>query len=84
MAIHYASLEGWSFQETLSLWNEETVLEKKYSGFNVASKHKLNMSILSLGQAVLFSIFLWSFQLERKIKNRILAELKNVEPSLGI
>lgn len=75
LAIHYASLEGLSFRETLSLWNEETVLERYYSGFNVASKHRLNMSILSLGNAVLFSIFLWSSQFLRKRNNRVISEL---------
>ena len=75
LAIHYAGLEGLNLSETLSLWNEETILEKYYSGFNVASKHRLNMSILDIGLVIISSLILWFFLWNRRRNKRIVSEL---------
>jgi hypothetical protein len=75
LAIHYPSLDGMSFSETVEIWNETTVLERYYSGYIVESKHRLNMSILGIGQVVLFSMLLWFIGSIRQRNNRILSEL---------
>lgn len=75
LAIHYASLDGFNLGETLSLWNEETILEKFYSGFNVESKHRLNMSILDFGVAAITGLNLWLFFSNNRRKRRIVSEL---------
>ena len=75
LAFHYAGLEGLGIRDALSMWNEETVLEKLYSGYNLESKHRLNMSILHFGCLILFSCYLWFIQWNKNRNSRILSEL---------
>ena len=75
LAYYYASLEGLNFREILSLWNEETILEKSYTGFNVASKQKLSISIMDFGFASILGLQLWFFIWNKKRNNRIVSEL---------
>jgi hypothetical protein len=75
LSLHYANLYGLDFSNTVSLWNEEPTLKRIYSGYEHLSIHRLNMSILSLGMAIIFSLQLWVIISTRKRNQRILSVL---------
>ncbi|MDC0660925.1 hypothetical protein [Marinobacter sp. SS21] len=75
LAFHYASLFGLDVFGAIELWNQETVLRKTYAGYELASLHRLNMSILSFGMVILLSLQLGWFITTRKRNSRILSAL---------
>jgi len=75
LAIDYGQKMGLDTDDILAMWNDEPKLQKKYIGYEVQSKHRLNMAILSLGLALLFVLYVVSMTIERSRNKRVLEAL---------
>ncbi len=78
LALGYARAIDLDVQGTLRMWNAEPELRELYSGFEVQSRHRLNMAILSFGGVLFAAILAASLVLNRSHKKRVLAELECV------
>lgn len=75
LAIDYGQEMGLDAKGILTMWNAEPNLKKQYIGYEVQSKHRLNMAILSFGLALLFVMYAVSMSIDRNRNKRVLEAL---------
>lgn len=75
LAIDYGQEMGLDAKGILTMWNAEPNLQKQYIGYEVQSKHRLNMAILSFGLALLFVMYSVSMSIDRNRNKRVLEAL---------
>lgn len=63
---------GLDLKLILAMWNAEPQLGRMYSGYEVQSLHRLTITILNFGSAIIMSLIVYGMAVTRSRNKRIL------------